>query len=87
LADDSDVSSEGKSAIGLEQPASKQHKAAANNASAPNAAALVCRSSGMVLRKSYLTTTMWRAILPQLAALSSEPIKAKTVDESDGAGL
>jgi hypothetical protein len=26
-------------------------------------------------------------VLPQLKALSSEPIKAKTVDESDGAGL
>ena len=86
MADASDVPSEGKSAIGLEQLASEQHKATVDSASTPNATALVCRSSAMVLRKSPGDDNVAHN-LAALTALSSEPIKVKTVDENDGAGL
>jgi len=71
--------------MGLEQPASEQLKAAAHSAS--KAKAFVRRSQDIVVCKSHPAATMRRAVLPQLKALPSEPIKVKTVDESDGAGL
>lgn len=87
MADVSAESSEGMSAIGDEQPTSAQPRTAADNASMPKAKALVCRCSDIVVCKSHPTATMRRTVLLQLKALSSEQIKARTVDGNDAAGL